>query len=222
MKVLILPGGTSPYGKSKKHCDSYTDILRAIRSVNAQAEVSVVTYPGQRNVEGIQIGELTYLSSLQAVQKEVAKGQGKDIRLVCVCWGCQIGAAICALGDKTVKKTLFWAPVPFWKLYETCVLSDKLWAGQEEVRGVKVTPRTMDGITPFEFSLQKITDTSCCVAAGTYDEYVTSSALCYFESLIPQKDNFRFHNITGCSHMVNKTDPGWVTFESLILRWLLE
>ena len=222
MKIFILPGGTSPYGQNKKHCESYRDISNVLKQMRADAEVRIVTYPGQKNVEGIREGELRFASSVEALRNRISESKGEDIRLVCICWGCQIGAAVCATNGELVRKALFWAPVPFWKLHEVCVLKDDLWAGQEEQRGVKVTPEVLSGITPFELSIQSITDTDCCAAVGSRDEYVTPEALPYFKSLVAKKRNFDFRAVEGCPHTVLAAEASWSAFQSQALQWICE
>lgn len=222
MKIFILPGGTSPYGQNKKHCDSYRDIWTVLKQMRSSVDVSILTYPGQKSVQGIREGELRFPSSVQALRDSISQSEEDDIRLVCICWGCQTGAAVCATDCALVRKVLFWAPVPFWKLYEVCVLKDDLWAGQEEHRGVKVTPEVLNGITPFELSIQNIAGTDCCVAVGTRDEYVTPDALPYFKSLVPRKQNFAFRIVEGCPHTVVSADASWKTFQSEVLHWIVE
>ena len=219
MKVVILPGGTSPYSNSKKHVQSYQDICGAVRRLEPSAEVLLFTYPGQRNSSGFREGELTFQSSYAALMGELESSESSDVRLLCFCWGCQIGAAACAQLT-FVRKALFWAPLPLWMLQETCVLTDDLWRGKEDQRGVKVTPAILERIRPFEMSIQRIKNTRCCLAAGDQDEYVNQGTSDYFSSL--SKDGFRQPlRIPGCGHTVNRADPGWVTFEKEALSWAL-
>lgn len=222
MKIFILPGGTSPYGQNKKHCDSYRDISHTLKQMRPDADVKIVTYPGQNSLQGIREGELRFPSSVQALRDAISQSDDGDIRLVCICWGCQIGAAVCATDSEHVRKALFWAPVPFWKLYEVCVLKDDLWEGQEEHRGVKVTPEVLNGITPFELSIQSIVDTHCCAAVGTRDEYVTPDALPYFKSLVTRKQHFEFRSVEGCPHTMFAADASWSAFQAQALYWIIE
>jgi hypothetical protein len=222
MRILILPGGTSPFGQNKKHCDFYHDISIFLKQSQPEADVSVMSFPGQKSAEGFREGELRFNSSVQALRKAVNQSDDKDTRLVCCCWGCQIGAAVCSTGAMPISKALFWAPLPFWKLYEVCVLKDDLWAGKEELKGVKVTKEVLDDITPFEISIQRINGTRCCVAAGTQDEYVAPEVLPYFRSLVSKNQNYEFRVVEDCPHIVLKTDAAWRSFKSQVLQWILE
>ena len=181
----------------------------------------MVTYPGQCDCNGHREGELTFSTSVAAVQVAISRSSTEDLRLLGTCYGCIIGAHVCAELDGALTRAAFWAPIPFWKTWEVCVLRDDLWNGQEDKRGVAVTSRIAEGIAPFEMSIQRIHKTPVLVAMGTDDEYAAPASLRYFRSLPAGDARISFRLLRRLSHIVTSLDPEWREFQQTVLKWLV-
>ncbi len=227
MKVFILPGASSPY--APKYSDSYHRVQTWVKSRRPDAAIELLTYPGQRDAKGVLSGELRYETSLEVVQRAVLGCEDDDIRLLCTCWGCYIGAAFAAQGEddaqnraaKRIRKALFWGALPFWKFFTNCVV-DEMYKGKEDANGVKITPDCAGKMPPFERSIQRIKSIQCRVAIGTQDEYVTVEEMHYYHHLASKSVNIDFRVLNGCVHTLGKAGTDWSAFEAEVLPWLLE
>jgi len=214
MKVLMLPGATSPYSNDIRHVSFYKDCIEALK----ETCVNIVTYAGQIGKKGTREGELLFENSLREASTYFEQADSEDIRLLCFCYGCLVGAQLVPRYAHLIRRAVFWAPLAFSALWEHSVLSSALWNNQEEYKGVKVAPRISKRLIPFGISIRKLGE-NCLVSMGENDKYMVPETIEYYRSLAhPARPCFKL--LPGLSHTITASDKGWELFVSEVLAWL--
>ena len=220
--IVILPAGSSPYGNEPDVCKFYANISSQIKTLDNTTKVVTATYPGQKDSDGKMEGEITFKTSIEAIDLIIKSCGTEDIRLVCSSYGSLLGAALCAKYPDQISKAVLWSPIPFWFFWQSCVVDRSKWEGsnQEALRGCKVTPNIVDGIIPFEISIQSIHKTMAVIAAaeGDYPGVGSQALLDYYKSLSGY-NNLKFRLLEGNRYsMAAATSP---EFRNL-LAWVVE
>jgi len=219
MKVLILPGMTSPYSQNAKHRTAYGWLLSKLKT--HFTDVSMHTYPGQVDLNGEINGDLQVETSVQSAEIAVSR-LDQPVHLVCCSYGTTVGAVLTVNQPDLIKSAFFWGALPFWSAWEEVMLAKgrKTYGDAIETRGVRVTTRAFDGIIPFESCIQRIRGIPCCIAYGGNDQFMDSRSMDYYAALTNNQHNVGFKNVPDCEHTVEPTQKGAAAFLNSIIEFV--
>jgi pimeloyl-ACP methyl ester carboxylesterase len=219
MKVMILPGMTSPYSQNAKHRSAYGWLLSELKT--RLGDVTLHTYPGQVDVNGIIQDDLRSETSLKSAMTAISKSD-ELVHLVCCSYGTTVGAALAVNKPELIKSAFFWGALPFWTAWEEVVLANgqKTYGDAVETRGVKVTTGVFDGMVPFESCVQRIPKIPCRIAVGSKDEFIDTRSLDYYSALTRNQVNVKCVVIADCAHTVEPTQKGAADYLGSIVSFI--
>jgi hypothetical protein len=217
MRILVLPGGSSSCS-SEKYRKSYCDIVSGLRNANPSADVDLLTYPGQVKDDGSGMGELTIGNAADRVLKPLVTGDQSDVRLMCICFGCIVGANVLRKAEAVIARVCFYAPLPYWKLGAYEFLSESSWTNG--TRGEIATQFIITGGTPFEDFFNGQSAAQAKVAIGGEDTVVIPATLDYFRTLLAKRAGCEFALVANAPHTVSEKMAGWTHFSRECLDWV--
>lgn len=217
MRVLVLPGGSSPYS-SNKYRRSYTGIAEALSSSRPGVDVDLVLYPGQVDEHGDGFGDLTIGSAADHVLEVIGDVGTADTRMLCICFGAVVGANVLRRAPGAASKVCFYGPLPYWKLAATDYLSDPSWT--DGARGVRATAAITSGGSPIEDLVGLALAPHVKIAIGLADAVVLPETLDYFKSLVGHRAAREYARVLGAPHTVSEVDDGWPEFVSQCIDWV--
>lgn len=219
MRILLLPGGSSPFS-SEKYRRSYSDIVAGLKQMNPSANVELLRYPGQVDEMGLGIGELTIGCAAESVLETIQSGDQTDVRMICICFGCIVGANVIRKAQSTISRVCFYGPLPYWTLASKDFLDEPTWTNS--ARGVIATRSIADGGVPFEDYVCNETDMRVKVAVGSNDDVVIPATLEYYRALLRRNRFAEFSLIPDAPHTVSEAMCGWNGFSEQCLKWIAE
>jgi hypothetical protein len=218
MRVLVLPGGTSPYS-GEKYRTSYEDIVRALALAAPGARVELVLYPGQVDERGAGLGELTIGRAAERVLEVLHGGGADDVRVLGVCFGSIVGANVLLRAGVSLSRACFYGPLPYWKFASAEFLEGPTWT--DASRGVIATGTIVRGGAPFEEAISSPPAVPLKVAVGSKDRIVAPATLDYYRALAPRRASVAFALIPGAPHIVSAASRGWDAFSRECLDWVV-
>lgn len=219
MRILVLPGGSSPYSRDR-YRRSYSDIITGLKQASPNAEVEMLLYPGQSDDKGFGIGELTLGQATERVLEILRSGDQEDVRMFCVCFGSIVGVNVLHKAYSAIVRACFYGPLPYWKLSSREFLDEPTWI--DSSRGVIATYNIIEGGTSFEDFISHEKDIPIRIAIGSKDDVVIPSTIEYYRSLSGHNKHTEYVIIPDAPHTVSEATGGWNEFLDQCLHWVGE
>lgn len=217
MKLLIIPGLSSPYCEKQKRV--YFPLLEEAKKRLPEIETKLVLLPGQNDERGIAEGEFLIPDACERIRSVLDSGE--SYYLLARSSGCTVVAELLATWkDAPVKKVVFWGPPPFWLYHDMFASGEGPFFDKARETGVRITKKILVNCTPWESNIAKFSQ-RLLLATGEEDNFCPPSYIDYFVKAQAARTPAVEHDKVGknCPHGPKPDMPCWSDYCQCVLGW---